>query len=120
MKGRLLVVTGISGSGRSTCLRALEDLGWFCVDNLPAQLLASLHDAMLDRAEPQPMAVGIDVRAGAFLDDIDAALATLSAAGVKVELLFVDCADDVTPGSWPEEGLWAEERRHDTSGWCDM
>ncbi len=95
MKGRLLVVTGISGSGRSTCLRALEDLGWFCVDNLPAQLLADLYDAMRDRTEPQPLAVGIDVRAGAFLDDMDAALHTLDAAGVHVEFLFVDCADDV-------------------------
>lgn len=95
MSGRLLVVTGISGSGRSTCLRALEDLGWFCVDNLPAQLLASLHDAMRDRTEPQPVAVGIDVRAGAFLDDIDAALNTLTQRGVHVELLFIDCADDV-------------------------
>ena len=43
MTTRLLVVTGISGSGRSTCLRALEDLGWFCVDNLPARLLNSLQ-----------------------------------------------------------------------------
>lgn len=92
---RWLVVTGISGSGRTTCLRALEDLGWFCVDNLPARLLPALHDAMQERSEPQPVAVGIDVRAGAFLDDMDAALRALSGRGAHVELLFVDCADDV-------------------------
>ncbi|MCO4762206.1 MAG: RNase adapter RapZ [Myxococcales bacterium] len=95
MSSRLLVVTGISGSGRSTCLRALEDLGWFCVDNLPASLLPAMHEAMADRTEPQPVAVGIDVRAGAFLDDIDAALSTLEIGGISVELLYVDCADDV-------------------------
>ena len=50
---------------------------------------------MRDRPEPQPVAVGIDVRAGAFLDDFDAAMTTLEARGVHVELLFVDCADDV-------------------------
>ena len=66
-QARLLVVTGISGSGRTTCLRALEDAGWYCVDNLPARLLPGLTTLMSDRQEPQPLAVGIDVRAGAFL-----------------------------------------------------
>lgn len=94
-QARLLVVTGISGSGRTTCLRALEDAGWYCVDNLPARLLPGLTTLMSDRQEPQPLAVGIDVRAGAFLDDMDAALEELEAQGHSVSLLFLDCSDEV-------------------------
>ncbi len=90
-----VIVTGISGSGRTTALRALEDLGFFCVDNLPSRMLPDLHDAMSGRDEPQPVAVGIDARAGALLDDIEGALAGLESCGVKAQLVFLDCADDV-------------------------
>lgn len=90
-----VIVTGISGSGRSTALRALEDLGFFCVDNLPASLLPALHDAMVGRADARAVAVGIDVRAGSFLDDLEAALVDLSSKGVTARLMFLDCSDDV-------------------------
>ncbi len=93
--GGWVIVTGISGSGRTTALRALEDLGFYCVDNLPSRMLPELHDAMVGRGQPQPVAVGIDARAGAFLDDIEGALAGLEARGVDVQLIFLDCADDV-------------------------
>ncbi|HAN31640.1 MAG TPA: RNase adapter RapZ, partial [Myxococcales bacterium] len=92
---RLLIVTGISGSGRTTCLRALEDAGWYCVDNLPARLLLGLTELMGHRQEPQPIAVGIDVRAGAFLDDMATALDELEKQDRPYELLFLDCSDEV-------------------------
>lgn len=94
-KARLVVVTGISGSGRSTCLRALEDIGYFCVDNLPSALLPALHDTIAERLAQVPVAVGIDARAGTLLGDLDVALMTLREAGVRPELMFLDCADDV-------------------------
>lgn len=92
---RLLVVTGISGSGRSTCLRALEDLGYYCVDNLPAVLLPTLVDTLHERLAQTPVAVGIDIRAGQLLGDLDQAVAHLEQHGAQPTFLFLDCADDV-------------------------
>ena len=94
-KGRLVVVTGISGSGRSTCLRALEDAGYYCVDNLPASLLPALHDTIAERLAHTPVAVGIDARGGELLGDFEQALASVREAGVQPELVFLDCADDI-------------------------
>lgn len=90
-----VIVTGISGSGRTTALHALEDLGFYCVDNLPSRMLPELLEVMGERANPKPIAVGIDARAGAFLDEFGAALSGLAAKGVVAQLLFLDCADDV-------------------------
>lgn len=90
-----LIVTGISGSGRTTCLRALEDLGWFCVDNLPARLLPALQEELAARGDSRPVAVGLDIRAGALVLDLDASVAAIRARGHTVGLLFLDCADDV-------------------------
>ena len=94
-QARLLVVTGISGSGRSTCLRALEDLGYYCVDNLPAVLLPTLVDTLHERLAETPVAVGIDIRAGQLLGDLDQAVTYLEQRGAKPTFLFLDCADDV-------------------------
>ena len=92
---RFVIVTGISGSGRSTCLHALEDLGFYCVDNLPTALLPTLESMMAERLTATPVAVGIDIRAGELLGDLDTALQALKKHGVQTELLFLDCADDV-------------------------
>jgi UPF0042 nucleotide-binding protein len=92
---RWVVVTGISGSGRTTALHALEDVGFYCVDNLPASLLSNLHDEMAELPDPRSVAVGIDVRGDAFLDDIGATLDTLLQRGVDTDLLFLDCSDEM-------------------------
>lgn len=92
---RFVIVTGISGSGRSTCLHALEDLGFYCVDNLPTALLPALETMMGERLTATPVAVGIDIRAGELLGDLDTAIESLKLNGVQAELLFLDCADDV-------------------------
>lgn len=94
-RARLVVVTGISGSGRSTCLRALEDAGYYCVDNLPASLLPALHDTVAERLAHMPVAVGIDVRGGELLGDLEHALSIVRGSGVNPELVFLDCADDI-------------------------
>lgn len=92
---RFVVVTGISGSGRSTCLHALEDLGYYCVDNLPTALLPTFETMMAERLTSTPVAIGIDIRAGEMLGDLDTALESLKMHGMDSELLFLDCADDV-------------------------
>ncbi len=92
---RFVIVTGISGSGRSTCLHALEDLGYYCVDNLPTALLPALETMMAERLTATPVAVGIDIRAGELLGDLDTAIGALKSDGVQAELLFLDCDDDI-------------------------
>lgn len=92
---RVVIVTGISGSGRSTCLRALEDAGYYCVDNLPASLLPPLLQTLAERLNTTSVAVGIDIRAGLLLGDLDAAVRHLRERGLQPEVLFLDCADDV-------------------------
>jgi len=88
----VLILTGMSGAGRSTVAHALEDLGWYVVDNAPAALLPALV-AQTDGASIPSMAVVVDVRSGRFFDDLNNALAQLEAQGVPHRLLFLDATD---------------------------
>jgi UPF0042 nucleotide-binding protein len=88
------VVTGLSGSGKSTALRVLEDLGWFCVDNLPTLLVGDLVRICADRGDVRGLALGIDAREKGFLPDFPRALEALRAAGHRVEVLFLDARDE--------------------------
>lgn len=88
----VLILTGMSGAGRSTVAHALEDLGWYVVDNVPAALLPALV-AQTDGASIPAMAVVVDVRSGRFFDDLNNALAQLAAEGVPHRLLFLDATD---------------------------
>src|SRR3954469_1901034 len=93
-RGLLVVVTGLSGAGKSTALRALEDLTFFCVDNLPTTLLS---EALLacDAGGIKLVAVGIDVRVRSFLGDVGARLDAISAAASRDgALLFLDASDE--------------------------
>jgi UPF0042 nucleotide-binding protein len=94
MKGdtEILVITGMSGAGRSTVAHTLEDLGWYVVDNLPPALLGNLID--LVNVSVKKVAVVIDVRGRAFFDDLTKSLAELADQGVSRKILFVDAADD--------------------------
>jgi RNase adapter protein RapZ len=89
---RLCVVSGISGAGRTTVVKALEDLGYFCVDNLPVALLEQLVE--LFRGREQLLAVVIDVREREFLPAVPAALDALRARGVLTDLLFLNASDE--------------------------
>ncbi|MBI5489503.1 MAG: RNase adapter RapZ [Deltaproteobacteria bacterium] len=88
------VVTGLSGSGKSTALRVLEDLGWFCVDNLPTLLVANLVRICAERGDVRGVALGIDAREKSFLAGFPQAIEELRAAGHKVEILFLDARDE--------------------------
>jgi UPF0042 nucleotide-binding protein len=91
----VVVVTGMSGAGRSTALHVLEDLGFFCVDNLPPALAPQLLDELDDDPEIRAVGLGMDVRTRAFLEGAPLAFKRLEEAGHDVEVLFLDCADDV-------------------------
>jgi UPF0042 nucleotide-binding protein len=90
----LVVVTGVSGAGKSTAVNALEDLGFFCVDNVPTPVMKSTLDA-LTNAGVRRIALGIDVRVRGFLDDVARVLESLSGPGTpKIEVVFLDAADE--------------------------
>lgn len=88
----IVVVTGMSGAGRSSALRVLEDLGYFCVDNLPPRLAPELVSLLGN--DIARIGLGIDVRTGSFLVGAEKLIEELTAGGHEVEVLFLDCADD--------------------------
>lgn len=92
----LLIVTGMSGAGRSTAANALEDHGWYVVENLPPQLLGTLSELVGHASAKIPkLAVVMDVRSKALFADIREALAQLGARGTEYRVLFLDARDDV-------------------------
>ena len=92
----LLVITGMSGAGRSTAGAVLEDLGWYVVDNLPPQMLSTLVNLTTNPAtnDVHQLAVTIDVRGRSFFAALQTAVAALADRGVTTRLLFLDAADD--------------------------
>lgn len=93
MDSEVVVVTGMSGAGRSTIAHAMEDLGWYVVDNLPPALLGHLCE--MATATVTSMAVVIDVRGRHFFDDLTRALAELEEHGFTHRVLFADATDEV-------------------------
>lgn len=89
----VVVVTGLSGAGRSTALRALEDLEFFCVDNLPTLLVQPAIESC-ERGGIRRMALGIDVRVGSFLEGAGPALSDIAASGRRLQILFLDASND--------------------------
>ena len=94
----ILIVTGMSGAGRTTTGNVLEDLGWYVIDNLPPQLLQSLADladaALPDRAERLRYAVVVDVRARSFFGHLRAAMDEMRHRGWRPNLVFLDATDE--------------------------
>lgn len=90
----VVVVTGLSGSGKSTALNVFEDLGYFCVDGLPAAMLPKLVSLFLGKdSKHRGLALGMDLRQHDFLDQWNDALQELSARGIFVRVLFVEAKD---------------------------
>ena len=93
-KHELLIVTGMSGAGRSTVGNALEDLGWYVVDNLPPQMLGPIADLFTLAKTPLPrLAVVIDVRGGEFFGELNEHLASLRSRNINLRLLFLEATD---------------------------
>ncbi|MDO9083246.1 MAG: RNase adapter RapZ [Humidesulfovibrio sp.] len=90
----VVVVTGLSGSGKSTALNVFEDLGYFCVDGLPAAMLTKLVALFLGKdSQHRGLALGMDLRQHDFLDQWNDAVQELSAKGIVVRVLFVEAKD---------------------------
>lgn len=106
----IVMVTGLSGAGKSTALRALEDGHFFCVDNLPLPLIPDLA-ALMARRGIEHVALSVDARQHMFLDSYRDIVVQLRAEGHRVEVLFLEAPDDVLLRRYSET-----RRRHPLSG----
>ena len=109
---RLLIITGLSGAGKSYAIKCFEDLGYYCVDNLPTTLiptfaeLAAHSTRRLDR-----IALGVDIREREYLHSVVEVLAQLRAAGYRTEVLFLEASEETLVRRYQET-----RRRHPVSG----
>ena len=92
---RFVIVTGLSGAGKSTTLNYLEDAGYYCVDNMPVQLISELADLINGSGDIERAALGVDVRAGAAFDSLESSLERLRKMGIEYEILFLESEDSV-------------------------
>ena len=106
---QLFLISGLSGSGKSVALKVLEDSGYYCVDNLPVEILPALM-AQLGKAGYKRIAVSIDVRSGSSVQQLPQQMAELKRNGMDVHLLFLDAQTDTLVKRYSES-----RRRHPLS-----
>ncbi len=107
----LVIITGVSGAGKSTAMDVFEDAGYFCVDNLPPEMIRALVELFLhEGSKVQKAAVVSDARGGAYFGDISAVLDELAAAGITARVVFLDADDDALVTRYKET-----RRRHPLS-----
>jgi len=97
----VMVLTGMSGAGRTRAAAVLADLGWYVVDNIPPQLLGEMV-AMIGREKGQRLAAVVDVRGGEFFQDFEAVIDHLDSSGVHVRILYLDASDAVLVARFEE------------------
>jgi RNase adapter protein RapZ len=122
---QVVFVSGLSGSGKTTVMATLEDLGFYCVDNLPAQLTRQFLDLCVSARPPiRRVALAIDAREAAFLRGVPEVIEDLRGRDLSVRVLFLDCATEVlvnryretrrvhplSPGGSVEQGVETERR----------
>lgn len=109
---KFVILTGMSGAGKSTAIKMMEDMGFYCVDNLPIPLLEKFVElSSLQSGELQKVAVGIDIRNGQALEELRDVLDNVEKSGVKYEILFLDAEDSVLVKRYKET-----RRNHPLSG----
>ena len=91
---RFVIVTGISGAGKSTTMRILEDAGFFCVDNLPVQFVEKFYELARAKDDSNKVAVGLDVRSGSGLYAIGEIIDNINKDGKNCEILFMDASNE--------------------------
>lgn len=92
----LIIVTGMSGAGKSTAMKMMEDMGYFCIDNLPVEFFEKFADLFVNGSmSKKDIAIGMDVRSGEALERLKTALDRLEADEVQFEILFLDASDSI-------------------------
>jgi len=109
---RFVVITGLSGAGKSYAIKCFEDLGYFCVDNLPTTLIPTFAELCAQSSRDiRKIALGVDVREGEYLEHLIDALQALRARGHSPEVLFLEAADETLVRRYHET-----RRRHPLAG----
>ncbi|MFP4457687.1 MAG: RNase adapter RapZ [Clostridia bacterium] len=91
---QLIIITGISGAGKSLALNILEDRGYYCVDNLPSKLVTQFVELCKSSSEVEKIAIGLDIRGGRFFDDLEQELESLNKR-YSLKVIFLDADDEV-------------------------
>jgi UPF0042 nucleotide-binding protein len=107
----VVIVTGLSGAGKSTALRALEDIEFYCVDNIPLPFVTDLVEHMATIGESDKVAIAVDARQKRWLPEYRDQIALLMAKGHRLEVMFLDASDEVLLRRFSET-----RRRHPLSG----
>lgn len=124
---KFVIVTGMSGAGKSSALKTLEDNGYFCVDNLPIELIIKFAELCFrgQTANDRDVALGVDIRSGQALSELDTVLAKMKSKKYRYEILFLDANDEVlikrfketrrahplTPEGRVDEGIYMERKK---------
>ena len=90
----VLLVTGMSGAGRTTATKALEDLGWYTVDNIPSTLIVDVIETLGHQASVKKVAISVDVRGGSQFDELKVALAQIKEHGYPLRIVFLEAGDE--------------------------
>jgi RNase adapter protein RapZ len=107
---RFVIITGMSGAGKSSALKMLEDIGYFCVDNLPIPLVKKFA-RLITQGNQAKVALGLDIRSGQALKELDSVLVDMKRSGIQYEILFLDCTPEVLVKRYKET-----RRLHPLSG----
>ena len=91
----LIIISGFSGAGKSVAVDALEDIDYYCIDNIPPALIGDFVKLCSQNTEINKVAVVADTRGGAFFDGMQNAIKTLKNSGVEFKILFLEASDDV-------------------------
>lgn len=92
----IIIVTGLSGAGKSQAINCMEDMGYYCIDNMPPALIKNFMDLIMrDKVSIEKAAFTIDIRGGEFFDDLKSGLEELKNAGMKFKVMFLEASDEV-------------------------
>ncbi len=92
----VIIVTGLSGAGKSQAINCMEDMGYYCIDNMPPALIKNFMDLIMrDKVTIEKAAFTIDIRGGEFFDDLKSSLEELKNAGMKFKIMFLEASDEV-------------------------
>jgi len=98
----LLIITGMSGAGKSTALKHLEDIGYFCIDNMPLALIPKFAELVRAADEVEKAAIGVDIRGGRFFDDFEPSLLNPEIGMPEYRIVFLDSPDEVLENRYKE------------------